>query len=257
MISLVLTRYSDDIFAVLGLSMIICGILEYFTSYIMEKLFNARWWDYSNEKFNINGRICLETLILFGIAGIVITKFLNPFFIKGIEQIPSDTLNVLSWILFVILFIDVIVSLNVMNKIKDISFEIGREFKDNTEEISKRVRNTIQEKSLLYRRILEAFPQAFATKVKQSKEKIIQAAADLKSNVIEAKDRTIENINIARYNTINNMYQFKERAVYGVNSFKEKASNKFENIKTSKSLNYYANSNKENKKKNRKHIKHK
>ena len=55
------TNYSKDLFVVFGLSIILCGALEYFTSYILEKLFNARWWDYSNERFNIKGRICHTT----------------------------------------------------------------------------------------------------------------------------------------------------------------------------------------------------
>ena len=41
------------------LGAIVTCSLEYFTSYIMEKLFHARWWDYSKRKFNINGRVCL------------------------------------------------------------------------------------------------------------------------------------------------------------------------------------------------------
>ena len=44
---------------------IVCCTLEYFTSYVMEKLFHARWWDYSNLPFNINGRVCLAGAILF------------------------------------------------------------------------------------------------------------------------------------------------------------------------------------------------
>lgn len=46
-------------------AIVICGTLEYFTSFVMEKIFNARWWDYSRKKFNINGRVCLETIIPF------------------------------------------------------------------------------------------------------------------------------------------------------------------------------------------------
>ena len=51
------------------MSVVICSILEYSTSYILEKIFNTRWWDYSMDKFNINGRICLGTMIPFGILG--------------------------------------------------------------------------------------------------------------------------------------------------------------------------------------------
>lgn len=64
-ITLFLGRYSNDIIALFVMTILICGVLEYFTSYIMEKIFKLRWWDYSRRKYNINGRICLDTLIPF------------------------------------------------------------------------------------------------------------------------------------------------------------------------------------------------
>ena len=45
----------------------------------VEKLFNLRWWDYSKEKFNINGRVCLKNSIAFGILGVLVVKFITPF----------------------------------------------------------------------------------------------------------------------------------------------------------------------------------
>ena len=77
-ITFLLQKYSDDIIALFVFSMIICTILEYFTSFLMEKIFCARWWDYSNEKFNINGRVCLRNMIAFGILGILMMKYINP-----------------------------------------------------------------------------------------------------------------------------------------------------------------------------------
>ena len=65
LITILLAKYNDDIWITFLMSLLICGTLEYATSYIMEKIFKARWWDYSYRKFNINGRICLETLIPF------------------------------------------------------------------------------------------------------------------------------------------------------------------------------------------------
>ena len=59
-----LNKYFNDPLIVFILSAIIASVLEYFTSYIMEKIFNARWWDYSDRKLNINGRICLENSVL-------------------------------------------------------------------------------------------------------------------------------------------------------------------------------------------------
>lgn len=53
LIILLLKRYLNDFIALFIMSMVICSILEYLTSYIMEKLFKARWWDYSDRRFNI------------------------------------------------------------------------------------------------------------------------------------------------------------------------------------------------------------
>ena len=72
-----LNKYINQPIALFALSIIVCSILEYFTSYIMEKLFKVRWWDYSDKKFNINGRICLETMVPFGILGTLIVYFMN------------------------------------------------------------------------------------------------------------------------------------------------------------------------------------
>ena len=61
-------------------SVLICSIGEYLTSYILEKLFKARWWDYSNMKFNLNGRICLRNCLYFGVLGFLMIKFINNYF---------------------------------------------------------------------------------------------------------------------------------------------------------------------------------
>ena len=60
-----LQKYSKDFLAAFILSALICSIIEYVTSFLMEKLFKARWWDYSNQKLNINGRVCLKNSVLF------------------------------------------------------------------------------------------------------------------------------------------------------------------------------------------------
>ncbi|WP_353505773.1 hypothetical protein [Thomasclavelia cocleata] len=48
----------------------------------MEKLFNARWWDYSEQLLNLNGRITLKNTIAFGLLGLLLLFFINPFFSK-------------------------------------------------------------------------------------------------------------------------------------------------------------------------------
>ena len=83
---LYLEQYKDNIITVFFLAVIICSILEYLTSYLMEKIFNARWWDYSDEKFNLNGRICGKNALLFGLGGVIIIYIAHPL-LKNIMNI--------------------------------------------------------------------------------------------------------------------------------------------------------------------------
>ena len=75
---------------------VLCSVLEYITSYIMEKIFNARWWDYTNDILNINGRVCLETFIEFGLAGTLGLYFLHPVVSKTLLSFSSNFIYVLA-----------------------------------------------------------------------------------------------------------------------------------------------------------------
>lgn len=57
LIVLLLSDYIASPLTVFLLGMILCGALEYLTSYLLKKIFHARWWDYSRRRFNLNGRI--------------------------------------------------------------------------------------------------------------------------------------------------------------------------------------------------------
>lgn len=81
LITFFLNKYVQDPVVLFVMAVVVCGILEYLTSYFMEKIYHARWWDYSSKKFNINGRICLSNLIAFGILGMFIMYISNPFLI--------------------------------------------------------------------------------------------------------------------------------------------------------------------------------
>lgn len=58
--------------------MVITSTLEYITSWAMEKIFRTSWWDYSEKRFNLNGRICLLNSTLFGILCLVLSYDLHP-----------------------------------------------------------------------------------------------------------------------------------------------------------------------------------
>lgn len=84
--------------------MILTSILEYITSFVMEKLFATRWWDYSTYPFNINGRICLQNSLLFGLMALVVVYGLHPIVSRFVERIPLGFL-VIFLIMFTIFFV--------------------------------------------------------------------------------------------------------------------------------------------------------
>ena len=64
------------------------AVAEFATSWVLEKRFNARWWDYSELPLNIQGRICVPVSIAFGLAGVAVVKFLIPA-IEGVHEVVS------------------------------------------------------------------------------------------------------------------------------------------------------------------------
>ncbi|SCW48963.1 Protein of unknown function [Ruminococcaceae bacterium YRB3002] len=65
-------------FLMFGGTFVACGVLEYFASWFLEVMFHAKWWDYQGYFLNINGRVCLEGLIVFGLAGVAFTYIFSP-----------------------------------------------------------------------------------------------------------------------------------------------------------------------------------
>ena len=165
LIIILLKKYTDDFILLFIMSMLICSLLEYLTSYVMEKLFNARWWNYSNRKFNINGRVCLETLIPFGIFGSLILLVVNPFVVSIFNKIPDNIFKVITILFFIIFVIDEVVSYIIINKLNISTSEITI---DNTEEITQKVKEYISKNSKLGKRLMKSFPNI---KIKQIKKK--------------------------------------------------------------------------------------
>lgn len=171
-ITLYLEQYKNNIITVFILCVVICAILEYITSYIMEVLFKTRWWDYSTKKFNLNGRICGENAILFGLGGIIVIYFINPFLITLLNKIPKNILLILSIISFIIFLTDTIVSLNIVKRFKKTITNIDLK-KDSTQEFSKMVRETItQDHRIFQKRLMSAFPNIDMAKINDTKNKI-------------------------------------------------------------------------------------
>lgn len=155
-IILLLNKYLKDPFALFIMASLIATVLEYFASYFMEKIFKARWWDYSEKKFNLNGRVCLTNTVLFGLGGLIVMYVVNPFLTGILDGFSKTTIIVLGLIFFTIYAVDTIISFTTIYKLRSSSTSLK---KDSTEEISEQVRETILKNSYFKKRLLNAFPR--------------------------------------------------------------------------------------------------
>lgn len=133
------------------LSMIICFIVEYTVSYILEKVFyKNKWWDYSNMKYNINGRVYPPYCIAFGIFGVLVVAIITPFLINIINSLNHIKLiSITITILFIIdLTYSTYINLNLKKYLK-------------TKKIPKDLKNYLKNHKIttkLYTRIIQSFP---------------------------------------------------------------------------------------------------
>jgi len=107
---ILLTPIADNIILLFLSGMIFPSILEYITGFLLEQLFNLKWWDYSNYKFNIQGRVCLLNSILFGVLSVITIEFINPIITKLINNMPLSEGMWICGILIILFLLDTIIT---------------------------------------------------------------------------------------------------------------------------------------------------
>ncbi|MDR3598733.1 putative ABC transporter permease [Clostridium sp.] len=162
-VTLALTSVADDIILLYFYGMIFTSILEYITGFLLEVIFNLKWWDYSNYKFNIHGRVCLLNSILFGILSVIAVKIINPIVVKLIGNIPLNMRTWISSILIIYFFIDTIITAYKV-------LQLGRKLKEMHV-----VFEEIKEKSENYKEILQQNINKLDKFIEQKNEKVIYA----------------------------------------------------------------------------------
>jgi uncharacterized membrane protein len=109
------------------------AILEYSTSYILEKKFHAMWWDYSNTPLNLNGRICLPASVGFGLVGVMCVRYVLPFFLRVHSYIPDIVNQFLALLLMGLLGADLALSVATLTSLLDKMAKMQQEFVERGE----------------------------------------------------------------------------------------------------------------------------
>lgn len=171
-----LARVESGPIMTFALSLVICGAVEYLTSLVLEKIFHARWWDYSQKPMNLHGRVWIGNLILFGLAGVAIIHVVDPAFFELLGRVSIVVRRAATLALLAILAADFVISFFVLKLVK---VGVDSSEADNTEQISLEVRQLLTNRSYFHKRFSDAYPDViYRTERVQARIAAVKAEAE-------------------------------------------------------------------------------
>ena len=112
--------FSGNILVVFVAGCIGATILEYITGVLMEKLFKVRYWDYSDQKFNFQGQICLSSTLMWGVLTVFFTMLLRQFIADSVATVPENVIRITDYILTIYVSIDFAFAFKAALELRDI-----------------------------------------------------------------------------------------------------------------------------------------
>lgn len=124
------------------MGMILTCTLEYIASYILEKMFDKRWWDYTGWPLNINGRVCIIGGMAFGTFSVLFIKYIEPFTTQLMLSLNHSTVTMLTALVSLAMAFDLLLTLRNMDK-SDEKLWYVHEQERFFEEFVEKIKNTI------------------------------------------------------------------------------------------------------------------
>ena len=176
-------------FWIFYIGMVLCGIMEYITHFVMEKAFKAMWWDYSDRMFNINGRVYIKGLIFFGFGMLFMVKYLLPPIYAVMDMLPVWALGLITFVIYTLLVVDITTTI--------------ADLKDTVNTLKSFLSNTINKGQ----EGLDDISNVITTAVDKTKGKIkeseslstITNSIKTEYNVLDRIKRRYPNFNLERY----------------------------------------------------------
>ena len=194
----------DNPAAVYAVGMIGATLLEYVTGAVMERLFHVKYWDYSNQKFNLNGYICLSSSVAWGFLAIGLIRYIQQPIAECVQKIPDTVLILADAVVFCGFCADVVVSAREAFDLKAIILaEKEKEMQliqkslalvmENLEENSQRLRENLEGGSQWLRENLEGGSQRLRENLEEGsqrfREKLGENSQRLRENLEENSQR--------------------------------------------------------------------
>ncbi|MEQ2610697.1 putative ABC transporter permease [Eubacterium ventriosum] len=206
-----LTPYRDNFILLFIGGFIICTAVELFGGWVLDKIFHMRWWDYTKNKFNIGGYVCLRFSIMWGLGVVAVMKLVHPPIFALVRRLPKIAGIIIISILVTIFAIDMVVTLknligirkslgqldkvaedlnNLGNQIKDVVGNSAINMADRDEESLEKLDERTEESREKWANASEAAKEKFAEAVEPAREKLAEAVEPAKEKLAGAGNAT-------------------------------------------------------------------
>lgn len=154
-------------------SFFLLSLLEYAAGWMLERAFKIKWWDYSQYKFNLSGRVCLLNSLYWGVLGVVVMKLVHPGLAKLASLFsPQRQLMIISLFLFYF-FLDLAASLRRAADFGKVIQELEAYAEKLEREIGERQRK-YEEKIQEYERNKELYREKWRRGIDEAKAQLLQ-----------------------------------------------------------------------------------
>ncbi len=190
-----LTPFKDNVIFLYIFSVILVTLLEGITGWAMDKIFHNKWWDYTDQPFNIGGYVCLVFSLIWGVACVAIMLFIHPM-LHGLLTLMPQVVGIVLIVLFGIAMIaDIYVTASAIFKLNKRLAGMDK-IADELHEISDQIGEEIYEKVIIAMEKGGASRQKFDETAVELREKTQEAAVELKEKTqetaAELREKTLE-----------------------------------------------------------------
>lgn len=186
---LCLNNFKNNILLLFFIAFFTLSIWEYIVGFLLEKFLHTKYWDYSENRFNIKGRVCLLNSFFWGILGVVFIKFVHPYITEKIEILSVKHLLFFTVTLSIIIIIDFIISII---KVKNINIKL-----EKLKEITNTIKEKLEEQNTkaINKESLQQVIEELKYKQLVIKTKLIKQTNRLKKAFPTMRSEAIEKIN--------------------------------------------------------------
>ena len=176
-----LHNLKDNVILLTILGMLITSLLEYITAWILEEIFHNKWWDYSNEKLNISGYVCLKNSLCFAIGTPLVVIYLDPLVTNMFLEMKDIALYILSIVCFILFIADTIYSVVIAYNLRNRLIVVEELKNDKLAKIpgmlEKQLQKRLKKLKRYPKRLLKSFPN-----ILKSNEKEFEIMKKISSN---------------------------------------------------------------------------